>query len=185
MPGRRLTIPSFLKYTGYTIKVPQRTYTQSLSPIEYQKRFSRGGQNLSERFVRLEKTFQKKHDLGQTILDTSRPLTPIPPSTPQWPSNVKPFRGLVIPEVPKAPGPDECCMSGCAVCVQDLYQESLDDYNTSVAAVRASLTDMKVPEDEWPETIRPGAEKASNTSLSAFREMERALKARREAQVQS
>jgi hypothetical protein len=81
-------------------------------------------------------------------------------------------------------------MSGCAVCVHDLYQESLDDYNACVAAVCASLTDMKVPEDEWPETIRPGAEKrtslwASNPSLSAFQEMERALKARREAQAQS
>jgi hypothetical protein len=84
----------------------------------------------------------------------------------------------------------ECCMSGCAVCVHDLYQESLDDYDASVAAVCASLTDMNVPEDEWPETIRPGAEKeiylpGSNPSLSAFREMERGLKARREAQAQS
>jgi hypothetical protein len=81
-------------------------------------------------------------------------------------------------------------MSGCAVCVHDLYQESLDDYHASVAAVRASLADMKVPEDEWPETIRPGAEKrtslpALNLSLSAFHEMERALEARREAQAQS
>ena len=107
MPGRRLTtIPTFLKYTGYNIKVPQRTYTQSSPPIESQKRFGRGGQNLSERFLRLEKTFWKKHDLGQTIPNTSRPLTPIPPSTPQRPSNVNVFRGLVIPEVPKAPGPD-------------------------------------------------------------------------------
>ncbi len=84
----------------------------------------------------------------------------------------------------------ECCMSGCAVCVHDLYQESLDDYNASVVALRASLTDMNVPEEEWPETIRPRAEKqmslpASNPSLSAFREMERMLEARREAQAQS
>lgn len=108
MPVLRLTtipIPSLLKYTGYN-KVLQRTYTQSSSPIEFQKRFSRGGQNLSERFLRLEKTFWKKHDLGQTIPDTSRPLAPIPPSTLQRPSNVKTFRGLVIPKVPKAPEPD-------------------------------------------------------------------------------
>ena len=77
-------------------------------------------------------------------------------------------------------------MSGCAVCVHDVFQESLDDYNASVAAVRTSLTDMKVPEDEWPETIRPGASlPAYNPSLSAFQEMERALKARRGAQAQS
>jgi hypothetical protein len=79
-------------------------------------------------------------------------------------------------------------MSGCAICVHDLYQESLDDYNTSVAAVCASLTDMKVPEDEWPETIRPGSEKRmslSASSLGAFQEMERGLKARREAKAQA
>ena len=106
MPWQRLTtILLFLKRTGYT-KVPQRTYIQPSFPIESQKRFSRGGQNLSERFLRLEKTFRKKYDLGQAIVDTLRPLTPIPPSTSQRPSNVKPFRGLVIPEVPKPPEAD-------------------------------------------------------------------------------
>jgi hypothetical protein len=109
-----------------------------------------------------------------------------------------------MPEVPKVPEPDgaftqfiaidlcvhiliECCMSGCAVCVHDLYQESLDEYNLSVAAVRASLTAMKVPVQEWPETIRPGrtSPPLPSVSLGAFKEMERALKARREAEAQS
>jgi hypothetical protein len=81
-------------------------------------------------------------------------------------------------------------MSGCAICVHDIYQESLDEYNYSVAAVRANLDAMKVPVEEWPETIRPGSEKrtssqASGVSLSAFEEVERALGARREAQAQS
>ena len=81
-------------------------------------------------------------------------------------------------------------MSGCAICVHDLYQESLEDYNSSVTAVRTSLTAMKVPLEEWPESIRPGSERqtplpAPAVSLNAFREMERALKARREAQAQS
>ena len=81
-------------------------------------------------------------------------------------------------------------MSGCAVCVHDLYQESLDDYNTSVVAVRASLTAMQVPVEEWPEIIRPSSERrmslpASSVSLSALQEMESALKARRDAQAPS
>jgi hypothetical protein len=81
-------------------------------------------------------------------------------------------------------------MSGCAVCVHDLYQESLEDYNSSVAAVRTSLAAMKVPVEDWPESIRPESERqmplpASAVSLNAFQEMERALKARREAQAQS
>ncbi|KAF8480235.1 hypothetical protein DFH94DRAFT_741354 [Russula ochroleuca] len=181
------TIHSFLKHAAHTIKAPQRSYTQPSSPI---KHFRRGGRNLSERFQRIEKTFRTTHDLSQTTTDALRPLTPVPPAPLPQGSTVTTFRGLVVPEVPKAPEPDECCMSGCAVCVHDLYQEYLDDYHSSVAAVRISLTDMKVPEEEWPETIRPGSEKrmslpASGLSLSAFQEMERALKARREAQAKS
>jgi hypothetical protein len=111
MSGRRLTtIPSFLKYAAHTIKVPRRPFTQS-SPVGYQKRFNRGGQNLSERYLRLEETFRRKHDLGQTTTDISRHLTPIPPSTLQRPSNFKTFRGHVIPEVPKAPEPDGAPLS--------------------------------------------------------------------------
>ena len=193
------TISSFLKHAAYTIKVPRRSYTQPSS----KKLFSRGGRNLSERFQRLEKTFRTKHDLDR--ITASRPLTPLPPTAPPRLSTVTTFRGVVIPEVPRAPESDglsftrfpatvfvlnnlvECCMSGCAICVHDLYQESLDGYNDSVVAVRASLTDMKIPEEEWPETVRPGSEKRMSpaSSLGAFQEMERALKARREAQAQS
>jgi hypothetical protein len=30
-----------------------------------------------------------------------------------------------IPPPPQEPGPEECCMSGCAVCVRDLWAEAL------------------------------------------------------------
>jgi len=210
MPGHRLTtIPSLLKHAAYTTKSLWRYYTQPSSPVELQTHFRRGGRNLSERFQRLEKTHLAKHNLSQTTTDASQPLAPVlpPTPTPQERSTVKTFRGFVIPEVPKAPEPDgaftqfividlffhiliECCMSGCAVCVHNLYQESLDKYDLSVAAVRASLTAMKVPVEEWPETIRPESQRRtspplSSVSLGAFKEMERALKARREAQAQS
>ncbi|KAI9459164.1 hypothetical protein BJY52DRAFT_1119031 [Lactarius psammicola] len=55
------------------------------------------------------------------------------------------FRGLVTPEMPKAPEPDECCVSSCAVYVHDLFQELLDVYKTAVASVRASLMSLGVP----------------------------------------
>jgi hypothetical protein len=211
MSGHRLTtIPSSLKHAAYyTTKSLRRYYTQPSSPVELQNHFRRGGRNLSERFRRLEKTHLAKHNLSQTTTDASRPLTPVlpPTSTSQQRSTIKTFRGFVIPEVPKAPEPDgaftqfiaidlcshiliECCMSGCAVCVQDLYQESLDRYSVSVAAVRASLTAMKVPVEEWPETVRPESQRRtspplSSVSLGAFKEMERALRARRGIQAQS
>ncbi|KAI0293954.1 hypothetical protein BC826DRAFT_910313 [Russula brevipes] len=193
MPGRRpTTIFSSLDHATRTIKAPRRSYTRPSSAIDFQFRVSRGGQNLSERFRKLEKTLRARHDLSHTVTEASRrPLTPVPSSTSQQQRpSVATFRGFVIPEVPKAPEPDECCMSGCAICVHDIYQESLDEYNSSVAAVRVNLVALNVPVEEWPETIRPGSEKrtssqASGVSLSAFEEVERALKARREAQAQS
>lgn len=76
-------------------------------------------------------------------------------------------------------------MSGCAICVYDLYQESLDAYKTAAVSVRASLTSMGVPVEQWPENIRVDLERKATPSiiLSAFEEMERELKARHKAEV--
>ena len=41
-------------------------------------------------------------------------------------------------------------MSGCAVCVYDLYEESVDAYRDKMVAFRTKLGEMGVPEDEWP-----------------------------------
>lgn len=38
------------------------------------------------------------------------------------------------PEPPPAPGPDDCCHSGCTWCVDDLYQEALDEYRKQLQA---------------------------------------------------
>ena len=60
------------------------------------------------------------------------------------------FHGFVVPKEPKPPEPDgefpasfhleldnegaclECCMSGCAVCVYDLYEDALLAYRASM-----------------------------------------------------
>lgn len=81
-------------------------------------------------------------------------------------------------------------MSGCAICVHDLYQEALEDYNASVASVRDSLQSLHVPEERWPESIRVKATKApkeqrQDIRLSAFEELERRLKAKHESEVQA
>ncbi|KAI9432989.1 oxidoreductase-like protein [Lactarius indigo] len=188
MLGRKLL--AFLEYaTTYTFNARRRLYTQLASPVEFPKR-SRHGQNLSDRFRRLEKMVLARHNLNQTIIHTPRvsqqPTLSLPTAFPRRPTPTT-FRGIIIPEIPKPPEPDECCMSGCVVCVHDLYQESLDTYKTAVAAVRASLTSMGVPMEQWPKNIRFDSERKTtpSISLSAFEEMERELKARRNAEAQS
>ena len=85
-------------------------------------------------------------------------------------------------------------MSGCAICVHDLYQESLDAYNESISSLRASLSALSIPEAEWPadiqnNTIDREEEKKGrgNVSLNAFVEMERALalKKKKESELTS
>lgn len=74
-------------------------------------------------------------------------------------------------------------MSGCAICVYDLYEDSLDEYKEKLAALRTSLSSLNIPESEWPEKVRTagaagGAAKRKDVILNAFEEMEKALKDR-------
>ena len=84
----------------------------------------------------------------------------------------------------------ECCMSGCAVCVYDLYEDALATYKEEVVALRAALAAQDIPETEWPVHIctrtrednrgDATAPQARSGVLDAFEEMERALQAKRE-----
>lgn len=80
-------------------------------------------------------------------------------------------------------------MSGCAICVYDLYNEAFEDYNKAIESLRTSLRTLAIPESEWPVRIRPlqaGAKRAEvrkDTALSAFEEFERQLKMKKEKQV--
>ena len=39
-----------------------------------------------------------------------------------------------MPQPPEEPAPNECCGSGCPLCVLDLYAEELAHYRTQLAA---------------------------------------------------
>lgn len=74
-------------------------------------------------------------------------------------------------------------MSGCAVCVQDLYVEALDEYKLAVDSLRTSLRTLRVPEDEWPahiQTTRSQPAKKPNPVFDAFAEFEARLKQKQE-----
>jgi len=81
-------------------------------------------------------------------------------------------------------------MSGCAICVYDLYEESLAAYRDAVNTLRQSLIAMKVPESEWPVNLRTreAATKISETKkeiiLSAFEELEQALALKKHKRVE-
>ena len=85
-------------------------------------------------------------------------------------------------------------MSGCAVCVYDLYEETLKAHEEAVSSLQNSLSALNVPEDEWPCSIRnkgssePREVNRKEVVLNAFEEMEKGLKLKRqesEAQARS
>jgi hypothetical protein len=123
--------------------------------------------------------------------------------------SVEMFHGFEVPQEPKEPESDgvsdfkwrffnsdtfftlECCMSGCAVCVYDLYEESMDAYLDAVLAFRSSLTSLKIPKSEWPLSIQrvqssslpppTGSDRQrKGVVMSAFEDLERALEAKQQ-----
>ncbi|TFK21899.1 hypothetical protein FA15DRAFT_681917 [Coprinopsis marcescibilis] len=140
----------------------------------------RGGQNLSQRYRRLERSLRGKEARIHEV-DTLERGTHSVETISRQPGvpAVQTFRGLTVPRKPDPPADDECCMSGCAICVYDLYEESLSAYEDSVTELRNSLQTMGVPTSEWPASIAPvnGATSASpprqSQVLNAFEEFER------------
>ena len=86
----------------------------------------------------------------------------------------------------------ECCMSGCAVCVYDLHEETMEAYKEVVLSLRNSLSALNIPVDEWPSSIRQqdspepnGPDKRKEMVLNTFEEMERALNLKRQSEAEA
>jgi hypothetical protein len=75
-------------------------------------------------------------------------------------------------------------MSGCAICVHDLYLDALTAYDESVSSLRSSLSTLNIPEPEWPSNITSGSAledgRKHNVSEDAFAALERALQEKKE-----
>ncbi|CAO1632189.1 unnamed protein product [Sympodiomycopsis kandeliae] len=115
------------------------------------------------------------------------------------------IRGVAIPMKPSPPGSEDCCMSGCARCVYDLYKEDLEDYQEVLTVVRNKLlNELGVKEEEWDadllgkypssnskdtgSTTRSADEEVDaviaglDPTMKAFLEMERKLKKKQQQQ---
>ncbi|KAK0461143.1 uncharacterized protein EV420DRAFT_1331510 [Desarmillaria tabescens] len=159
-----------------------------ISTATGRKRTIGHGQNLSARYARLEKSLREKQALQGDLDELSSSSLTVPEEARKKKRQQNTFKGLVIPELPRAPESDECCMSGCAVCVYDLYEESMKAYKENVATLRNALVSMGVPENEWPASVKSPTEKVerkSNVVLSVFEEMERALKEKQKSSAPS
>ncbi|KAL6306073.1 hypothetical protein BKA93DRAFT_730170 [Sparassis latifolia] len=182
---------------------PSKPIPPTVCVIQQWKYPTRGGQNLSERYARLERSLRGKEAYGARIevlrVEAEGAVGIMAERSEEESARrlgggasgkrVQTFKGLVIPEEPRAPESEECCMSGCAICVYDLYTEALADYSRSIETIRKSLSARRVPEDRWPASIRSSPKEdtdlkakrtTANVSLSTFEVLERRLRAKHE-----
>ncbi|KAM0755766.1 hypothetical protein T439DRAFT_282584, partial [Meredithblackwellia eburnea MCA 4105] len=87
--------------------------------------------------------------------------------------------GVEIPTKPEAPKEGECCMSGCAHCIYDIYVEDLEFYHEQIVAARKALLakGSEVSAAEWPEELGERAmdDTSSPKEADPKAEAERAL----------
>ena len=201
LPILHLPTRSLILRTPQTWSITSRSTKDEITRL---KKASRGGRNLTERYRALERAlrgkeaFARGRDLAHHV-----PIISISVQDENLrKESVETFHGFVVPQEPKPPADDgvfllnpypyifinhttECCMSGCAVCVYDLYEESLASYEDSITALRKSLGALGIPPNTWPLNFRPDVEKSTPESrkgviLNAFEEMERKLKEKKE-----
>jgi len=162
-----------------------------------QKLGRRGGQNLTNRDVRLSKSVRQKQAFSRVGISEVNALDPsssrsqslatredatVSPTPPKPRESM--FRGMVIPYKPRPPEPDECCMSGCSICVYDLYLSSLESYRDAVASLRSTLQAQQVPVSMWPAELKENSETDNDAlrnseltvSMSAFAALEKELR---------
>ncbi|RIA97810.1 oxidoreductase-like protein [Glomus cerebriforme] len=82
--------------------------------------------------------------------------------------------GEIIPRKPEFP--DNCCMSGCAHCVLDIYQEELDEWKIKTNNIKNRLLKEGKP---LPNILIKSSELHSNDDIDpgmkAFLELEKSL----------
>ncbi|GAA6056906.1 hypothetical protein JCM3770_001319 [Rhodotorula araucariae] len=90
---------------------------------------------------------------------TATPLASAAPAPPPPPARTKRrVLGIELPAKPDPPAADECCMSGCATCVYDIFLEDLEHFHSSVSAARSAVLDRlragaRLDNGAWPAEV--------------------------------
>ncbi|KAG0265205.1 hypothetical protein BG011_005248 [Mortierella polycephala] len=97
------------------------------------------------------------------------------------------YHGFRVPIKPAPPGAEDCCMSGCAHCIYDIYAEDRQEYKFKLAKVLKEIEAAGLPPPPNTTTGSTNAGDAASTSnsneddddmdpsMKAFLELERKL----------
>ncbi|GFR48648.1 hypothetical protein Agub_g10602, partial [Astrephomene gubernaculifera] len=85
--------------------------------------------------------------------------------------NCLPFqlRSITLPRKPTEPGPEDCCQSGCNICVWDQYADALEKWKERVSKLEAKESGKSLGKTFMPPTP------PKNVGLVAFEELEKQL----------
>ncbi|EGG02547.1 uncharacterized protein MELLADRAFT_66303 [Melampsora larici-populina 98AG31] len=86
---------------------------------------------------------------------------------------------LLVPAKPTPPGPEDCCMSGCAHCVHDIYMEELQAYKCAMRNVKQKVQELGSPYSsatKQNEDLEDDMDDDMDPATKAFMKLERKLK---------
>ncbi|KAG0294577.1 hypothetical protein BGZ96_000925 [Linnemannia gamsii] len=55
------------------------------------------------------------------------------------------YHGFKVPVKPSPPGAEDCCMSGCAHCIYDIYEDDRQEYKTKLAKILDDISKAGLP----------------------------------------
>lgn len=154
------------------------------------------GEDLSERWSHVPTERSEVRRVRHEKRQRSRTLFETPSASDTQAGHVR-VRDVQVPVRPRAPGPEDCCMSGCVNCVHTIYLDELEEYKSTMKGIRERLSHYEPPiaPHEWDtkrlgpmphanaaETEAHASEEADtpklDASMSAFLELERKIKSK-------
>ncbi|KAK0550747.1 hypothetical protein OC845_002522 [Tilletia horrida] len=114
---------------------------------------------------------RSKIAIGNTIPSdaTSSAAAPSNTAGPEGPKPVI-IRGVAIPRKPPPPGPEDCCMSGCAHCTYDIYADAIQEYLSELSHAQSQLAALSSPpmsDDDWAAAAALGIKRADPPAVAA------------------
>ncbi|KAF9094972.1 hypothetical protein BGX29_009233 [Mortierella sp. GBA35] len=115
--------------------IPHKATTPSVEEIK--KGY---GNTLPRAKTTSENTLPRAASLGSTTFVTGTGSTLSSPA-----AESIDYHGFSIPVKPSPPGAEDCCMSGCAHCIYDIYEEDRQEYKTRLAKILHEIAKAGLP----------------------------------------
>ncbi|KAF9916665.1 hypothetical protein BX616_003162 [Lobosporangium transversale] len=177
-PPQSLPDPTLILSTDHVFKGQPLTAPSPAQPTESEvkKRYSN---TLPTASKKIENTLPTAVPTGSATFATGSVSSLSKPT-----SESTMYHGFKIPVKPTPPGAEDCCMSGCAHCIYDIYEEERQEYKRELAKVLEDISKAGLPPP--PSASAHGSNDGDGNSknaeddidpgMKAFLELERKLK---------